>query len=65
MRLVKHHQHDRIDRETALAKIAGRHISTFDLLDEAEYEEGRALAERTLPAVIEYDAEWLVAVAER
>jgi ubiquinone/menaquinone biosynthesis C-methylase UbiE len=65
VRLVRHHQHDRIDRETALAKIAGRHISTFDLLDDAEYEQGRRLAVRTLPATIEYDTEWLIAIAER
>jgi len=65
VRLVRHHQHDRIDRETALAKIAGRHISTFDLLEEAEYEHGRRLAERSLPANIEYETEWLIAIAER
>ena len=65
VRLLKHHQHDRIDRETALAKIAGRHISTFDLLEESEYEQGRRLAERTLPAAIEYDIDWLIAIAER
>jgi ubiquinone/menaquinone biosynthesis C-methylase UbiE len=65
VRLVRHHQHDRIDRETALAKIAGRHISTFDLLDESEYEHGRRLAERSLPANIEYETEWLIAIAER
>jgi ubiquinone/menaquinone biosynthesis C-methylase UbiE len=63
--LLRHRQHDRIDRKTALAKIAGRHISTFDLLDEAEYEQGRRLAERSLPAKIEYETEWLVAIAER
>jgi ubiquinone/menaquinone biosynthesis C-methylase UbiE len=65
VRLVEHHQRDRLDRETALAKIAGRHISTFDLLEESEYEQGRRLAERTLPASIEYDVHWLVAVAQR
>jgi ubiquinone/menaquinone biosynthesis C-methylase UbiE len=65
VRLVRHHQRDRIDRETALAKIAGRHISTFDLLNEAEYEEGRRLAERNLPAFVDYDTHWLVAIAER
>jgi ubiquinone/menaquinone biosynthesis C-methylase UbiE len=65
VRLVAHRQRDRIDRETALAKIAGRHISTFDLLDESEYEHGRRLAESTLPASVEYDVDWLVAVAER
>jgi ubiquinone/menaquinone biosynthesis C-methylase UbiE len=65
VRLLRHHQHDRIDRETALAKITGRHISTFDLLDEIEYEQGLRLAERTLPATVEYDIEWLIAIAER
>jgi len=65
VRLVRHHQRDRIDRETALAKIAGRHISTFDFLDEAEYEQGRILAERNLPAQVDYEIHWLVAIAER
>ena len=65
VRLLRHRQHDRIDRETALAKIAGRHISTFDLLDEEEYERGRALAERELPARVDTDADWLIAIAER
>jgi ubiquinone/menaquinone biosynthesis C-methylase UbiE len=65
VRLVRHRQHDRLDRDTALAKIAGRHISTFDLLEESEYEHGRRLAERTLPATIEYDTDWLIAIAER
>ena len=64
VRLVRHHQHDRIDRETALAKIAGRHISTFDLLDESEYVQGRRLAERSLPATVEYETEWLIAIAD-
>jgi SAM-dependent methyltransferase len=54
-----------ISRETALKKIAGRHISTFDLLDEREYEEGRARAARELEERIEYAIESLVAVAER
>jgi hypothetical protein len=65
VRLIRHSQRDRIDRPTALAKIAGRHISTFDLLDPAEYEQGRRAAERELPAQVEYDVHWLLAVAER
>jgi len=65
VRFVRHRQRDRLDRETALAKIAGRHISTFDLLDEQEYERGRALAERELPAHIDADVDWLIAIAER
>lgn len=65
VRLVRHRQHDRIDRETALRKIAGRHISTFDLLDEEEYERGRAMAERDLPQHVDVDVDWLIAIAER
>jgi ubiquinone/menaquinone biosynthesis C-methylase UbiE len=64
VRLVRHHQHDRIDRQTALAKIEGRHISTFDLLDEPEYAQGRRLAERSLPATVDYDTQWLIAIAQ-
>jgi SAM-dependent methyltransferase len=65
VRLMRHSQRDRLDRATALAKIAGRHISTFDLLDPVEYEQGRRAAERELPAEVEYDVHWLIAVAER
>jgi ubiquinone/menaquinone biosynthesis C-methylase UbiE len=38
-----------LPREEALARIRGRHISTFDLLDEEELAEGTARAERDLP----------------
>ena len=65
VRILRHHQRDRIDRETALAKVAGRHISTFDLLEPEEYEEGRARVERELPAEVEYEIRWLIAVASR
>ena len=65
VRLITHDQSSRMDRQTALTKIAGRHISTFDLLTEDEYEQGRALAERELPAEIEVETRWLIAIAER
>jgi len=65
VRLITHDQSSRMDRQTALTKIAGRHISTFDLLTEDEYEQGRALAERELPAQIEVETRWLIAIAER
>lgn len=52
-----------IDRDTALARIRGRHISTFDLLAADEVEEGTARAERELPQRIEVRLEQLVAVA--
>jgi ubiquinone/menaquinone biosynthesis C-methylase UbiE len=41
-----------IGREEALARIRGRHISTFDLLTEEELVEGTARAERELPESI-------------
>ena len=52
----------RIERDEALARIRGRHISTFDLLPPAELEEGTARAERELPDVVVTRLERLVAV---
>jgi len=52
-------------REEALAKLRGRHASTFDLLDEREYREGLARAERELPDPVEYSLELIVVVAAR
>jgi SAM-dependent methyltransferase len=51
------------DREDALERIRGKHISTFDLISAEEYDEGLARAERELPERVEYPIEWLVAVA--
>ncbi len=62
-RLVRLHQRAEISREEALAKIHGRHISTFDLLGEDEIADGTARAERELPERVAYRLEWLVAVA--
>lgn len=52
-------------REDALAKLRGRHASTFDLFDEVEYEAGVARAERELPEIVEYLLELIVVVASR
>jgi ubiquinone/menaquinone biosynthesis C-methylase UbiE len=62
-RSLRHSQRRSIDRETALVRIRGRHISTFDLLDEEELEAGLAQAVDELPAEVEYGLEWLVVVA--
>jgi SAM-dependent methyltransferase len=51
-------------RADALERIRGRHISTFDLISEEEYEAGLARAERELPERFEYRVEWLIAVAD-
>ena len=42
-------QHRELDRATALERIRGRHISTFDLIDDDELAAGTARAERELP----------------
>jgi SAM-dependent methyltransferase len=59
-RALPHHQAMTLDREAALERIRGRHISTFDLIDEDEIEAGLERAERELPPVIHYAREWLV-----
>ena len=56
-------QHGSVDRENALEKIRGRHISTFDLLDEDEYRAGLERAERELPERVHYALDWVVVVA--
>jgi SAM-dependent methyltransferase len=63
VRSVRLTQHASLAREAALERIRGRHISTFDLLDADEIAAGTARAEQELPAVVEYDQEWLIAVA--
>ncbi len=50
-------------RETALEKIRGRHISTFDLIDEAEYGAGLERAAHELPERVPISVEWVIAVA--
>ena len=52
-------------REEALAKLHGRHASTFDLLDAAEYETGVRRAEQELPDPVEYSLELMIVVASR
>ena len=51
-----------IDREDALARVRGRHISTFDLLPADELEEGTARAERELPERVVLRQDRLVVV---
>jgi ubiquinone/menaquinone biosynthesis C-methylase UbiE len=58
-------QRRELDRATALARIRGRHISTFDLLDEEEVAAGTARAERELGERVEVRLEWLLAAADR
>jgi ubiquinone/menaquinone biosynthesis C-methylase UbiE len=54
----------RFSRDQALAKLRGRAYSTFELLPDKEIEAGIDRAERELPDPVEYELEWLVAVAK-
>jgi len=63
-RLLRLSQRGTLDREVALERIRGKHISTFDLISDQEYEAGLARAERELPEQVEYRVEWLLAVAQ-
>lgn len=60
---VRLDQRTELSRDEALLRLRQRHISTFDLIDEAEYERGAEEAERRLPPVVSYDLRWLLAVA--
>jgi ubiquinone/menaquinone biosynthesis C-methylase UbiE len=62
-RSFSYHQAVTLDRETALERIRGRHISTFDLLEETEIEAGLKRAEAELPEKVHYRSQWLVVVA--
>jgi SAM-dependent methyltransferase len=50
-------------RDDVLRNIRGKHISTFQLLSDAEYREGLARAERELPEQVEWEYHWLVLAA--
>jgi ubiquinone/menaquinone biosynthesis C-methylase UbiE len=63
VRRIDHTVQRSFSREEALAKLRGRHASTFDLLDEEEYAAGVARAERMLPDPVEYTLNLIVVVA--
>jgi ubiquinone/menaquinone biosynthesis C-methylase UbiE len=65
VRLIRLSQTGSLTREVALERIRGKHISTFDLIDEEEYRAGLQRAERELPERVDYRVEWLIAVAVR
>jgi SAM-dependent methyltransferase len=62
-RFVSLSQRGALSRDQALRRIRGRHIATFDLIGDEEYEAGLARAERELPDRVDYHQEWLIAVA--
>jgi SAM-dependent methyltransferase len=65
VRFVRFTQSEVISRATVLERIRARHISTFQLIDEDEYQAGVERAERELPEEVEHVQKWLVAVAGR
>jgi len=65
VRLSRLSQTGSLTREVALDRIRGKHISTFDLIEDEEYEAGLERAERELPERVDYRVEWLIAVAVR
>lgn len=64
-RIVSLSQRRELDRATALERIRGRHISTFDLVSEEELAAGTARAERELPERIVTTLDWAIIIAER
>jgi ubiquinone/menaquinone biosynthesis C-methylase UbiE len=54
-----------LSRETVLARVRGKHISTFQLIPEDEYAAGLARAERELPESVDSHSHWLVVSAIR
>lgn len=64
VRIERLGQRAAIDRETAIERIRGGHISTFDLLPRDEIRDGLERAERELPERVEWAQEWAIVVAE-
>ena len=65
VRLRRLTQRESVDRETVLERIRGRHISTFQLISDEEYQTGLERAERELPDELENVLEWIIAVGTR
>jgi ubiquinone/menaquinone biosynthesis C-methylase UbiE len=61
--VTPHERRATISREQALAKIRGRHISTFQLVPREEYAAGLARAERELPPELDVGYGWVAVVA--
>jgi len=63
VRLVRLEQTATFTREQALEKIRGKHIGTFDLIPDREYEEGLGRAVGELPERVVAVMRWVVAIA--
>ena len=58
-------QHGSLTRDEALERIRGKHISTFDLISDREFDAGLRRAQRELPERVDHRIEWLLAVAAK
>jgi ubiquinone/menaquinone biosynthesis C-methylase UbiE len=65
VRFLRRSHQDRLAREEALARLRGKHISTFDRLEPEEYAEGLRRAEAELPVEVDTSLHWLLAFADR
>jgi ubiquinone/menaquinone biosynthesis C-methylase UbiE len=63
-RTIPVHQRTTLSRDRVVERIRGRFISTLLLLDEAEYAEGLAKAERELPEQVEAEQHLLVVAGD-
>jgi ubiquinone/menaquinone biosynthesis C-methylase UbiE len=63
-RVARLSQRHELSREAALERIRGRHISTFDLIDESDLRAGTERAERELPERVEVRLEWAIVLAD-
>lgn len=61
-RVVRLHEQKSMRREEALAKIRERAFSTFDLIDDDEFNAALRRAEETLPEQVTYPQAWLIAL---
>ena len=59
------HAREHVDRETALERLRGRHISTFDLLDPDEVARGTSQAAQELPETVEVELLQLLVTGRR
>ncbi len=65
IRSERSYTREEFDRETALERLRGRHISTFDLLDPDEVQRGIERAEAELPEIVVVELDQLIVTARR
>lgn len=64
-RVVRLHQYKSMSRDDALARMRERAFSTFEFIDDDEFESGLRRAEETLPQQVRYPVTWLIALGAK